>query len=128
MKMRKYSILLVENEKNLVECLDLLLTIEGHFVTTAENGEEALKILKEVYGRGKKFDLMITDIWMPQMSGLELVNKLNQNNINVKVLGTSGYVDNETIAKLAEKGCTDLIFKPYTTEKLFKKIEEIMSV
>jgi len=120
--MKKYSILLVENEKNLVECLELLLTIEGHSVTTAENGAEALTILKD----RQNFDLLITDIWMPQMSGLQLVDELNRRKINMKVLGTSGYIDNETIAKLAESGCTNLLFKPFSTEMLLNKIETIM--
>ena len=125
--MKNYHIFLVDNEIRLVECLKLVLNIEGHSVTSAGNGEEALDKLKEIYADGSKVDLLITDILMPKMSGIELIDKLHQCDISPATLGISGLAENETIAKLAEKGCTDLILKPFTSETLLQKITEIMN-
>ncbi len=125
--MNNYHIFLVDNEIRLVECLKLVLSIEGHSVTSAGNGEEALDKLKEIYAGGSKVDLLITDILMPKMSGIELIDKLHQCDISPATLGISGFTENETIVKLAEKGCTDLILKPFTSETLLHKITEIMA-
>jgi len=124
--MENYHILIVDNEKRLLECLEMMLSIEGHTVMTAENGEDACRLLQKIYADGSTIDLLITDIWMPQMSGLYLVDKLNRCNIRPAMLGISGYVDNDTIADLAAKGCTNLIIKPFTPEVLLQKIAEIM--
>ena len=124
--MKNYHILLVDDEENLTKCLELILSIEGHIVTTANSGKKALDMLKIIYENGSKIDLLITDIWMPGMSGLELIKNLNQQKINPLTLGISGFTDDETIAELSQKGCKDLIFKPFTPEELLGRISKIM--
>lgn len=124
--MENYRVLIVDNEKRLLDCLEMVLSIEGHTVMTAESGEAACDMLQEMYDGGSTIDLLITDIWMAHMSGLDLVDKLNQLNIKPVIIGISGYVDNDTIAALAAKGCTNLINKPFTPEVLLKKISEVM--
>lgn len=127
MLMENYNILLVDDEERLTQCLDLILSIAGHKVTTASNGEKALALIKDIYNKGNKIDLLITDIWMPGMTGLELITKLNQQKIQPLTLGISGFTDNETIEQLHKKGCNELIFKPFTPEDLLGKISEIMN-
>jgi YesN/AraC family two-component response regulator len=124
--MKNYSILLVDDEERLTQCLDMVLSLEGHKVQTASNGEDALKLIEDIYQQGNKLDLLITDIWMPGMSGLDLITKLNQQKIQPTTLGISGYTDSDTLEELYSKGCNDLIFKPFTPEELLCKITEVM--
>jgi CheY-like chemotaxis protein len=124
--MENYRVLVVDNEKRLLDCLEMMLSIEGHTVMTAENGKAACDLLQKMYAGGSAVDLLITDIWMPQMSGLDLIDKLNRSNIKPAIIGISGYVDNDTVADLAAKGCVNLITKPFAPEVLLKKISDVM--
>lgn len=124
--MKSCHVLLVDDEKNLTQCLEMVLSIEGHTVTTANSGEKALELIKDIYGRNSKIDLLITDICMPGMSGVELIKKLNQQKIHPLTIGISGFTDDKTIAELHEKGCNDLILKPFTSEELLFRISQLM--
>ena len=125
--MRNCHILLVDDEENLTQCLELVLSIEGHNVTTANSGEKALELIKGIYERDSKIDLLITDICMPGMSGLDLIKNLNQQKIYPFTIGISGFTDDETIAELHKKGCDDLILKPFTPEELLCRISKIIA-
>jgi len=124
--MESCNILLVDDEENLTQCLELVLSIEGHTVTTANSGEKALELIRGSYERDSKIDLLITDICMPGMSGLELIKNLNQQKICPLTIGISGFTDDETIAELHEKGCNDLILKPFSSKELLCRISDIM--
>jgi DNA-binding response OmpR family regulator len=125
--MKNCHILLVDDEENLTKCLELVLSIEGHTVTTANSGEKALELIKTIYKHDSKIDLLITDLYMPGMSGLELIENLNQQKIHPLTIGISGFADDETIFELHKKGCKDLIFKPFTSEELLCRISNIMT-
>ena len=124
--MKNCHILLVDDEKTLTQCLELVLSIEGHAVTTANSGEKALEVIKGIYERDSKIDLLITDICMPGMSGLELITNLNKQKIYPLTIGISGFTDDETIAELCKSGCNDLILKPFTSEELLCRISKLM--
>lgn len=124
--MKNCHILLVDDEENLTQCLEMVLLIEGHSVTTANSGEKALELIKEIYKQNSKIDLLITDIYMPGMSGLELIKNLNQQQISPLTIGISGFADDETIAELHQKGCDDVIFKPFTPEELLQRISKLV--
>ena len=125
--MNKYRILLVDDEERLVQCLELVLSLEGHNVTTAESGESAYRMIKELYENGETIDLLITDIWMPGMSGLMLLDKLSQLNIKLTVLGITGFTEADTAKELTRKGLVGLISKPFKPEELLHRINEIMN-
>ena len=124
--MKNCHILLVDDEENLIQCLELVLSIEGHTVTTAHSGEKALKLIKKNYECDNKVDLLITDLCMPGMSGLELIKNLNQQKIRPLTIGISGFTDDKTITELHERGCNDLILKPFTPEELLCRISKIV--
>lgn len=124
--MKSYRILLVDDEKSLIQCLEMVLSIEGHTVITANSGERALKLIKEVYENGNKIDLLITDIWMQGMSGLDLIKNLNHQKIHPTIIGISGFTDDKTVDELYRKGCGNLILKPFTPEELLCRISETM--
>lgn len=110
------SVLLVEDDRNVLEVLKGILENLVAKVETAEDGESALNILKD-----KDFDLVITDIIMPKLSGVDLFNKVKELNKNVEFIFTSGY----PYDLIDEKFFIDkdkLLQKPITPEKLYNKI------
>lgn len=124
--MKSCHILLVDDEKNLTQCLEMVLSIDGHTVTTANSGEKALELIKGIYEHDSKIDLLVTDICMPGMSGLELIKNLHEQNICPLTIGISGFTDDKTVNELFRKGCNDLILKPFTSEELLCRISKIV--
>lgn len=123
--MAGYHIILVDDEKRMVRSMELVLSMEGHTVTTAESGVQACEIIDDMYKKGQNIDLLITDIYMPQMSGLELIDKINESGRDLKILGISGYPDTEIFGELQDKGCLGLISKPFSPEQLLSSISNI---
>jgi two-component system response regulator ResD len=79
-------ILVVDDEKDIREITQAFLVLNGYDVTTAENGKEALdKLLTDSY------DVVITDLQMPKMGGIELLEKISQNKLNAITIVLTGY-------------------------------------
>jgi DNA-binding response OmpR family regulator len=125
--MKNRHILLVDNERRLIECLKLFLELEGFTVTAAESGEEALEKAVQIYKDGSCIDLLITDILMPGMSGVDLLEKLDQNNIKPVSLGISGFCDEETMEDLKKCGCRNFLSKPFDPDEILAKITELIN-
>lgn len=83
---RKKRILIVEDEFGLKETFRDIFIMEGYEVRVAVDGEEGLRIFQEF-----KPDLIFTDVVMPKMSGLELINKVRESNPQIKVIYISGF-------------------------------------
>jgi DNA-binding response OmpR family regulator len=124
--MDKRHIFLVDNEEKLIECLTLCLKLEDFMVTSAGSAEEAINKLVEIYDGGAAVDLLVTDVWMPEFSGIELLEKLDQKNINPPVLGISGYFDDETKKKLSKFGCRNFLSKPFDSDEFLERIRGIL--
>jgi DNA-binding NtrC family response regulator len=118
--MRK-SILVVDDEKNQREILQKILSSEGYDVTTASSGEAALKFVREQH-----FDLVLTDLKMTGMSGLDLLRELVafDKSIIVILLTAHGTVDSAFEAK--ELGAFAYLQKPYDREKLLETISRAL--
>ena len=83
------SILIVDDEESILRYVDRILTEAGYRTTQAANGAEAI-IAAE---RGGRFDLLLTDVAMPEMSGAQLALKLRETDPDLKVLYLTGYSD-----------------------------------
>jgi CheY-like chemotaxis protein len=117
------TILLVEDEKEVLKLASRILKEQGYRILEAATGEEALKICKENKG---PFHLLLTDVVMPQMSGRQLKERLGQVGQGFKVLYMSGYTDNAIVHHgVLEKG-TNFIQKPFTLEGLARKVREVL--
>ncbi|MFZ0546936.1 MAG: response regulator, partial [Candidatus Promineifilaceae bacterium] len=92
-------------------------------VFTAENGREALKVYNE---QPDAIQMVISDIVMPEMSGLDLYQALQKFVPHLKFLVITGYPLNDQVRELLEKGDIDWIQKPFQAEELAKKIEKMM--
>ncbi|MCS6873713.1 MAG: sigma-54 dependent transcriptional regulator [Pyrinomonadaceae bacterium] len=120
--MSRRTILVVDDEKNQREILRMILSSEGYDVTTASSGEAAMKFVRE-----KHFDLVLTDLKMTGMSGVDLLRELVafDKSIIVILLTAHGTVDSAFEAK--ELGAFAYLQKPYDRDKLLETIERALS-
>jgi len=117
------SLLVAEDDPGLRKYFMLILKQKGYEVHGAENGKEALSLLLEK----KKFDLLITDINMPVMSGIELIKEINKSPINIPVSVITSIDDIRLIPTLRELGCSIILEKPVTSNELFNMVTNILS-
>lgn len=116
------DILLVDDEDHLQEVLGLLLELDGHKVTTAYSGNEALE-----KARDHSFNLVITDLKMPGMSGMEVVRAFKEKNPDVRIIMITGYPTEETEAEARKLGVDDYLTKPFHMEKMREVIDRVVS-
>ena len=111
------TILLVEDEEELLEAAQAMLKSLGYRVVTATNGREALakcQIPRWSGGWSRQIDLVITDLVMPKMGGRELMHELQKTKPNLPVLAITGYaLQEEDLETLKDMGFVDVIFKPF---------------
>ncbi len=109
-RLTQKQILLVDDQREVRETVKLLLSLDGHKVVEATNGQQAL----ELFQKGT-FDLVITDYAMPGMLGDALAKRVKQLRLNQRVLMVTGSIE----ASSLEAGCVDgLLNKPFNLEDL----------
>ncbi|MHA1452567.1 MAG: PAS domain-containing hybrid sensor histidine kinase/response regulator, partial [Promethearchaeota archaeon] len=113
------TILLIEDEEAVRKVLNQILTNEGYSVWEAENGESAVLNYSHLV---EKIDLIISDVIMPIMGGVEVVSKFHELDPTLKVLFVSGYAGDENTVKNHDA----FITKPIERVQLLKKIREIL--
>lgn len=100
-------ILVVDDEKRMCESLQTLLSKAGYEVTTVEKGEEALqRITKD------SFDLVITDIKMPRVDGLDILKAARNKDEDACVILMTGYASLESAVSAINQGAYDYLMKP----------------
>lgn len=117
-------ILVVDDNAMMRTVMRSALERAGHRVVLADNGEKALKA-----AAGEPFDLMVTDVQMPRMGGVDLVRALRKSLPDLKVLIISGAVDEGQMHGYASDkslGISATLEKPFTADKLASKVAEIL--
>lgn len=117
--MPEAKVLLVDDEAKIREILKLVLEKEGYQVHTSKNGSEALSALENEY-----FDVMITDLKMPKMDGLELMREIKQKGIKVNVVFITAYADIKDAVEAIKLGAFDYLEKNFKMEELLSVIKE----
>lgn len=121
--MAKQTILVVDDEQDLLDLIEYNLKKEGYDVLKAENGEEGIKIARE-----HSPDLILLDIMMPKMDGMEAV-EIIRNDEDLKaipVIFLTARGDEKTEVEGLNKGGDDYITKPISTTKLISRIKAVM--
>ena len=116
------SLLIVDDEASIVQSLSGLLSDEGFEVTTALNGYEALKIIDS-----ESPDLVLLDIWMPGIDGIETLKEIKKENPNIQVIIITGHGTIETAVKATKLGAFDLIEKPLSIDKVIVAINNALN-
>lgn len=106
-------ILVVDDENSLRELLAIMLQREGYLVEEACNGSEALEKIS-----GGSFDLIISDIQMPKMTGIELLREIRQQEIDVTVMMITAFSSTEEAVEAMKLGAYDYITKPFKNDEI----------
>ena len=115
------SILVVDDEEAIVSSLSSILQDEGYEVSVAKSGAEALKIYM-----GDPPDLMLLDIWMPDMDGLETLRRIREVVPTAQVMVMSGHGSIETAVKAIKLGAYDYIEKPLSLENVTLRVKHAL--
>ncbi|WP_319523133.1 sigma-54 dependent transcriptional regulator [uncultured Desulfosarcina sp.] len=116
------SILIVDDEASILQSLSGLLTDEGFEIITASNGYEALKIIDS-----ESPDLVLLDIWMPGIDGIETLKEIKKNHTTLPVIIITGHGNVETAVKATKLGAFDLIEKPLNIDKVIVSINNALN-
>ncbi|MCD4743999.1 MAG: response regulator [Desulfobacteraceae bacterium] len=117
-------ILIIDDDEQILKMLCLTLEREGYRVTTASDGRKGIKLYKETLA-----DVIITDIVMPEMEGLEAIRKLRKEFKDIKIIALSGggFVNPKEYLKLAKNfGAQYTFSKPVEIKELLKAIKELI--
>ena len=117
------TILLVDDEKLIIEVCKEAMESFGYGVLTAKSGKEAIGIYERNW---HSIDMVILDMIMPEMSGGETFDNLKKINPNVKVLLSTGFSFNGEAQKVLDRGCKGFIQKPFKMAKLSKIMRKIL--
>ena len=117
--MEKPHILICDDEEGVRESLRVMLAKE-YTLAFAENGEEAVRYVEE-----HTPELVIMDVKMPKMDGLEALGRIKQAKLHVCVLVITGYESSEIAAQAMRLGADDYLTKPFKRQVVLEKVREI---
>ncbi len=116
---RKKRILVADDAETVTLLLSTTLEMNGYEVLTAGNGIEAYES-----GKSESFDLVILDQLMPGLSGLEVIQKWNDDGLDIPVLMLSAVDDEKTIVDSLDLGAVDFVQKPFRLRELLARIRQ----
>jgi len=109
----KNKILVIDDEKSMVEFLSIMLTKDGFSVVTSDKGQEGINMFKKTH-----FDLVIVDIKMPEVSGIDVLKSIRSYDNSAVVLMITAYASVDTAIKAMKLGAFDYITKPFEIENI----------
>ena len=115
------SILIIDDEKSIRKTLNEILSFEGYKIEEAADGEEGLKKFKE-----KNFDIVLCDIKMPKLDGIEFLERAREINDEVPIIIISGHGNIETAVEAVKKGAYDYISKPPDLNRMLITLRNAM--
>ncbi len=120
---KRHHVLLIDDNELLRDMGRDILDHLGYVPILAASGEEGIKLFREKHHR---IDLVLLDVVMPGIGGLETFRRLKQIDPKVKVLVVSGYSEAEQVIKILKEGALGLIQKPFQIKVLARAIKEIL--
>ncbi len=125
--MNNPRIFIAEDEDELRFSLKCIMESKGYEVSEARNGKDALKMIMESFKNSKLYDLLLCDIEMPELNGVELISIIKEKKIDIPILVMTGYGDKELVIKLMRYGCQDFLDKPFKIEVFEERVNTIMN-
>ena len=114
------NILVVDDEKTIVDVIEVYLKKEGYTVFTASNGTEALKIFND-----KKINLIILDLMLPDISGEDICKKI-KNQIDIPRIMLTAKVNEDDVLNGFKQGADDYVIKPFSVKQLIARVTAIL--
>jgi len=121
MKANQYKILVVDDERDICRALEFLLGREGYKVVTTYSGQDAVKKIE-----AEEFDLVISDLKMEGMTGLEVLEKALAINPNLIVIIMTAFASVESAVEAMKKGASDYIVKPFINEDVKMTVKRLL--
>lgn len=115
------EILIIDDEKAIRKTLTEILSFEGYKIEEASDGEEGLKKFRD-----KSYDVVLCDIKMPKLDGIEFLQKAGESNSDIPIIMISGHGNIETAVEAVKKGAYDYISKPPDLNRLLITIRNAM--
>jgi DNA-binding NtrC family response regulator len=116
-----HKILIVDDELGMREGCRRSLARYGFDVRTAENGSDGLRMLRD-----EDYDLVLVDIIMPGLSGLELLERIRQYDPSITCLVITGYAALNVATQALELGAHDVLAKPFNSEELLTMVQDAL--
>jgi CheY-like chemotaxis protein len=121
--MQNYKILIAEDDEVIFLYLQIILRNSGYSIVHAKNGREAVD-----FCRSEMIDLILMDIKMPIMNGLDAIKEIRTFNKSVPIIVQSAYTSDENKEASILFGGNDFITKPINKGELFEKIEKFLNI
>lgn len=121
--MEKFRILVVDDEENMLQMLKTFFTEKEYSCLTAKNGVEALKILEK-----EQIDIVITDMKMPEMDGLDLLKNIKEKHKNISAVIMTGFSEEYTTTEALNLGADGYITKPFRNKELLLILKRIQQL
>ena len=115
------TLLVVDDEEAMADLAFEMLSAQGYHVLTANDGEQALALLKH-----EKVDLIISDVIMPNMDGFQLAKQVRQHYPNIKIQIVSGFSDNRNNDEVDKSLHENMLNKPYSAKVLLARVRQIL--
>jgi two-component system cell cycle sensor histidine kinase/response regulator CckA len=117
------GILIVEDETEIRNLLTMLFELEGFTVYQAVDGEHALEVFQE---DKDNIVLMITDLGLPRLGGVELITKLRAIKPSIKIIGSSGYGRQNVREEVLNAGGDLFVPKPFVADELMETVRKLL--
>jgi len=116
-----HHILVMEDDVSVARGLEMILTEEGYAVNLAGTGALALEAFKQ-----KRYDLLVADLRLPDMDGMEVIKKVKAEKPETEVIVITGHGTTATAVKAMKLGARDFLPKPFTEEQIKSSIDDIL--
>ena len=123
----KKRILIADDEAALLKTMAFTLKRKGYEAVTFADGKSAYNAIMIASKNGKFFDLIITDIQMPGLSGLELIRKIREAGIKAPILAITGFGNKQMVVDLMQAGCNDFLDKPFSMNEYIERISILIN-
>ena len=118
--MEKKSVLIVDDNINLTKTLSFILKRKGFIVTTAKDGMEAIKKVKENF-----YSLVFMDIKMPRMNGVEVFKRIKKIVPNIQVMMMTAYAVEDLVDDALKEGAKGILYKPLDLDNLVTLVKTV---
>jgi CheY-like chemotaxis protein len=119
---RAATILVVDDEAGIQKLMRKVLSAAGYDVMAAMDGREALELLK-----GSKVDLVVTDLVMPEMEGLEMIQSIRKERPEVKIIAMSGMFGGQFLRSARLLGAHATLVKPFQPRDLLEAVRRVLT-
>ncbi|MEE8574132.1 MAG: response regulator [Thermodesulfobacteriota bacterium] len=114
-------ILVIDDEASIRTVLDIHLKRAGFMVTLAATGAEGIE-----FALTRDFDLMLCDLKLTDMNGIDIIKKVKAENISLPVIVVSGFIDSDVVREAKEIGSVDYLRKPFLKNELLSIVNSVL--